>query len=71
MRHRSFQRGVTWFEVVLGVAVLGVIAGGAVAVMKPEGRAQEVDTAVKTAQRIREAGLSWRNENSSGCPTLS
>jgi len=55
----------------LGVAVIGLIAGGALAVMKPEGRAREVDSAVKTAQRIREAGLSWRTENSNGCPTLS
>jgi general secretion pathway protein G len=62
---------VTWIEAALGVAVLGLIVGGVVAVMKPEGRAQEVDVAVKSAQRIREAGLSWRNDNSSGCPTLS
>ena len=70
MVQRRVQRGVTWVELAIGVAVVGVLAGGAFAMMRPEGRAREVDSAVKTAQRIREAGLSWRNENSRGCPTL-
>ena len=71
MRHRRVQRGVTWIEVAIGVAVVGALGAGIFAVVQPEGRAREVDDAVKSAQRIREAGLSWRNDNSSGCPTLS
>jgi len=70
MARRRLQRGITWVELTLGIAVVGLMGAGALAVMQPHSRAEEVDTAVKSAQRIREAGLSWRQDNASGCPTL-
>ena len=72
MRHsKRGQRGITWVELMLAVGLLSVLGIGLAAFLWSSGDARELDAAVTSAQRIREAGLKWRADNQRGCPTLS
>ncbi len=68
---RAGQRGVTLVELVLSATVLAVIAGAAALFIAPRANAQQIDSTVRDAQRIRDAALEWRRDNPTGCPTLS
>lgn len=74
MRKRSVrrrERGVTVVEIGAVVALIAVVFGVGVFIFKPRVDAAQNRAAMRTAERIRDAVVEWRSENSTGCPTLS
>jgi hypothetical protein len=57
--------------VLFATGLIAALAGGAGVYLHPGSETREVDTALKNAQKIREAVVDWRADNPSGCPTLS
>jgi general secretion pathway protein G len=58
-------------ELVAGLALAAVLLGGVLLLVRPGIEADKADAGMRDAMRIREAALDWKQENPSGCPTLS
>lgn len=58
-------------EVSAVVALIAVIMGAGMLLFKPHVDAEQNRAALQTAERIRDAALAWKSQNSTGCPTLS
>ncbi|HSN99952.1 MAG TPA: type II secretion system protein [Candidatus Nanopelagicales bacterium] len=69
---RAVQRGVTLVEVLIVVAIMGIIAGGAAFAVIPEFRKTQVKSAVLGAGVVKQAADLYRELESSSdaCPTI-
>lgn len=69
---RAVQRGVTLVEVLIVVAIMGIIAGGAAYLVFPEFKKARIKTAVVGAGVIKQAADVYRELESSSdaCPTI-
>jgi general secretion pathway protein G len=69
---RAVQRGVTLVEVLIVVAIMGIIAGGAAYLVFPEFKKARIKTAVVGAGVIKQAAEVYRELESSSdaCPTI-
>jgi general secretion pathway protein G len=68
-RHR---RGITVIELAALLALVAVVLGGALLLVRPSIEADKADAAMRDAMQIREAALEWKDEQGAlGCPTLS
>lgn len=69
---RAVQRGVTLVEVLIVVAIMGIIAGGAAYLVFPEYKKARIKTAVVGAGVIKQAAEVYRELESSSdaCPTI-
>lgn len=69
---RAVQRGVTLVEVLIVVAIMGIIAGGAAYLVFPEYKKARIKTAVVGAGVIKQAADVYRELESSSdaCPTI-
>jgi general secretion pathway protein G len=69
---RRFHRGITVVELAALLALVAVVLGGVLLVVRPGLEADKTDAAMRDAMQIREAALEWQHEQSAlGCPTLS
>lgn len=65
-------RGVTLVEVLIVVAIIGMVAGGAAVFALPRYREAQVRSAETWARTIRAAIQNWQAaSNETGCPTVS
>jgi general secretion pathway protein G len=69
---RSLSRGVTLVEVLIVVAIMAVIAGGATVLVFPQFKKARVKTAHMSAGEIKKAADLYQNLNATGdtCPTI-
>jgi general secretion pathway protein G len=69
---RSLARGVTLVEVLIVVAIMAVIAGGATVLVFPQFKKARVKTAAMSAGEIKKAADLYQNLNATGdaCPTM-
>lgn len=71
MRSRSApRRGVTFLELGLAAGAVAVAVVGAFLIFTPVASASAGDSAIKNAQTIHDAALSFREDNPKGCPTI-
>jgi general secretion pathway protein G len=73
LRRRALGRGVTLVEVLIVVAIMAIIAGGAVFVGWPEYRKAQVKTAITGASAVRAAAQTYVELDTNGgdaCPTI-
>ena len=66
------RRGVTLVEVLIVVAIMAVIAGGATLLVFPQFRKAKVEAAKVGADAVKQAGELWMNVDAEGgaCPTV-
>lgn len=72
-RQRFASRGVTLVEVLIVLAIMAIIAGGAVALVFPQLKKARVKQAVLSAGVIKTSAEAYQqidNAASGGCPTL-
>ena len=69
---RRLARGVTLVEVLIVVAIIGMVAGGAAVFALPRYREAQIRSAETWARTIRAAIQNWQAaSNETGCPTVS
>ncbi|MGE5783972.1 MAG: type II secretion system protein [Myxococcales bacterium] len=69
---RVLERGVTLVEVMIVVAILAMVAGGATVFALPRYRDAQVKSAETWARTIRAAVQNWQSStNETSCPTIS
>lgn len=69
---RAVERGVTLVEVMIVVAILAMVAGGATVFALPRYRDAQVKSAETWARTIRAAVQNWQSStNETSCPTIS
>ncbi len=67
---RAARRGVTLVEILIVLAIVGLIAGGVAIVAVPKFQKAQVDSTKTNAIEIHRAAELWRaNHPSEGCPT--
>ena len=69
---RKLARGVTLVEVLIVVAIMALIAGGATVLVIPEYRKAQVKSAVIGASQVKTAAETYKEleSTSEGCPTI-
>jgi hypothetical protein len=71
MRSRSApRRGVTYLELGLAAGAVAVALAGVFLIFTPVASASAGDSAIKNAQAIHDAAVSFREDNPNGCPTI-
>jgi general secretion pathway protein G len=69
---RALERGVTLVEVLIVVAIIAMVAGGAAVFALPRYRDAQVNSATTWARTIRAAVQNWQaTTNETACPTMS
>lgn len=69
---RAVARGVTLVEVLIVVAIIAMVAGGAAVFALPRYRDAQVKSATTWARTIRAAVQNWQSTtNETACPTMS
>lgn len=69
---RAVERGVTLVEVMIVVAILAMVAGGATVFALPRYRDAQIKSAETWARTIRAAVQNWQSStNETSCPTIS
>ena len=71
LRGRRRLRGVTAFELGLGVAAIATLGLVGAYVLRPALETDPKNVAERDAAVIQKAAVHWRQENPMGCPTLS
>ena len=67
-----FERGVTLVEVLIVVAIIAMVAGGATVFALPRYREAQIKTAEASARTVRAAVQNWQaTSNETSCPTIS
>lgn len=65
------MRGVTLIEVLIVVAILGLMSAAVAVAVIPTGERAKVDIAVQNARALRNAALQWRTTFAKAdCPTV-
>ena len=68
---RAARRGVTLIEILIVLAIVGLIAGGVAVVAVPKFAEAKISTARNDARTIHPAAESYRVDHSGdGCPTV-
>jgi len=70
VNRKRTRRGVTAFELGALLSFVALVGGAVAVVVSPRLEADRRDRAQRDAERIQKAALEWRNENTSGCPSL-
>lgn len=66
------NRGVTLVEVLIVVAIIAMVAGGATVFALPRYREAQIKTAETSARTVRAAVQNWQaTSNETSCPTIS
>jgi hypothetical protein len=68
---RVGKRGLTLFELALGLSGITVVGLTATYLLAPALGGDGADAAVRDAAQIQQAAEHWRKQNPEGCPTLS
>lgn len=69
---RAAQRGMSLLEIMIVIAIMGLIATGVGFAIVPRWQKAQVDTATNNARAIRNAAISWRaTSGDDQCPTVS
>jgi general secretion pathway protein G len=69
---RGLKRGVTLVEVLIVVAIIAMVAGGATVFALPRYREAQIKTAETSARTVRAAVQNWQaTSNETTCPTIS
>lgn len=67
---RALSRGVTLIEILIVLAIVGLIAGGIAVVAIPKYTQAMLDTAKNNAIEIHRIAEAWRAMHSTECPTV-
>ncbi|MFO0673631.1 MAG: type II secretion system protein GspG [Polyangiaceae bacterium] len=68
---RALSRGVTLIEILIVLAIIGLIAGGVAVVAVPQFEKARVTQAKQDVGRLQQAVELWRSQNPGGeCPTM-
>lgn len=68
---RAIQRGVTLIEILIVLAIIGLIAGGVAVVAVPQFQKAQVQSAHQNVAELQRAIELWRSQNPGGeCPTM-
>lgn len=66
---RALARGVTLIEILIVLAIVGMIAGGVAVYAVPKFKSSQVKTAMISAQDLQQIADGWRADNGNDCPT--
>jgi general secretion pathway protein G len=70
-RSKKGTRGVTLIEILIVLAIIGLIAGGVAVVAVPQFEKARVTQAKQDVGRLQQAVELWRSQNPGGdCPTM-
>jgi general secretion pathway protein G len=67
---RRLARGVTLVEILIVLAIIGLIAGGVAAVAVPQFKKAQVKQAKNDCRNSQQIADSWRADHPSECPTM-
>lgn len=68
---RAAQRGVTLIEILIVLAIIGLIAGGVAVVAVPQFEKARITQGKQDVGRLQQAVELWRSQNPGGeCPTM-
>lgn len=68
---RALSRGVTLIEILIVLAIIGLIAGGVAVVAVPQFEKARITQAKQDVGRLQQAVELWRSQNPGGeCPTM-
>jgi len=66
---RALSRGVTLIEILIVLAIVGMIAGGIAVYAIPKFQQAQKDSTRTSAMALQQVAESWRLSHSSECPT--
>lgn len=66
---RALSRGVTLIEILIVLAIIGMIAGGVAVYAVPKFKESQVKQAKISAQSLQTIADGWRADNGNDCPT--
>jgi general secretion pathway protein G len=66
---RTLERGVTLIEILIVLAIVGMIAGGVAVYAVPKFKESQIKTAKISAQDLQQIADGWRADNGNDCPT--
>jgi general secretion pathway protein G len=66
---RALARGVTLIEILIVLAIVGMIAGGVAVYAVPKFKESQVKSAKISAQDLQSLADGWRADNGNDCPT--
>ena len=66
---RALVRGVTLIEILIVLAIVGMIAGGVAVYAVPKFKESQVKSAKISAQDLQSIADGWRADNGNDCPT--
>lgn len=67
--YRTLERGVTLIEILIVLAIVGMIAGGVAVYAVPKFKESQIKTAKISAQDLQQIADGWRADNGNDCPT--
>jgi len=67
---RIASRGVTLIEILIVLAIIGLIAGGVAMTAIPQFQKAQVQTTKQSAQQLRNAAQLWRTTGGGDCPSV-
>jgi general secretion pathway protein G len=67
---RSLARGVTLVEILIVLAIIGLIAGGVAAVAVPQFNKAKLKQAKNDCLTIHQPAEHWKSEHGADCPTV-
>ena len=68
-RKRRAARGVTLVEILIVLAIIGLIAGGIAVYAVPKYQKAQVDATRTSAKNLQQIAESWRTNHGNDCPT--
>ena len=68
-RRRELERGVTLIEILIVLAIVGMIAGGVAVYAVPKFKESQIKEAKISAQDLQTIADGWRADNGNDCPT--
>jgi general secretion pathway protein G len=66
---RALSRGVTLIEILIVLAIVGMIAGGVAVYAVPKFKESQIKSAKISAQDLQSIADGWRADNGNDCPT--
>jgi len=70
LRNPSWCRGISRLELLLGLAVIGVVSAGIMLLSRPSWAVDARSSLTTTAEPLLAAAQRWHDDNPNGCPTL-
>jgi general secretion pathway protein G len=67
--YRTLERGVTLIEILIVLAIVGMIAGGVAVYAVPKFKESQIKSAKISAQDLQSIADGWRADNGNDCPT--